>query len=79
MTYKNLIETIEIIRKYDTLPDCYTIWATYEEFGFEIHRDWNMSAKDIRRLAEMGWGLGSDDELLPRFNNPPEMVLITIQ
>jgi len=21
-----------------------------------------MSAKDIRRLAEMGWGLGSDDE-----------------
>ena len=24
-------------------------------------------------------GLGSDDELLPRFNNPPEMVLITIQ
>lgn len=24
-------------------------------------------------------GLGSDDELLPRFNNPPEMVLVTIQ
>ncbi len=24
-------------------------------------------------------GLGSDDELLPRFNNPPEIVLITIQ
>lgn len=62
MTYKHLIETIEIIRKYDTLPDCYTIWATYEEFGFEIKRDWNMSAKDIRRLAEMGWSLGSDDE-----------------
>lgn len=62
MTYKDLIETIEIIRKYDTLPGCYTIWATYEEFGFEIQRDWNMSAKDIRRLAEMGWSLRSDDE-----------------
>ena len=24
-------------------------------------------------------GLGSDDEFLPRFNNPPEMVLITVQ
>ena len=24
-------------------------------------------------------GLGSDDELLPRFNNPPEMVLVTVQ
>ena len=24
-------------------------------------------------------GLGSDDELLPRFNNPPEMVFVTVQ
>lgn len=24
-------------------------------------------------------GLGSDDELLPRFNNPPEIVLVTVQ
>lgn len=24
-------------------------------------------------------GLGSDDEFLPRFNNPPEMVLVTVQ
>ena len=24
-------------------------------------------------------GLGSDDELLPRFNNPPEMVLVTVK
>ena len=24
-------------------------------------------------------GLGSDDELLPRFNNPPELVLVTVQ
>ena len=24
-------------------------------------------------------GLGSDDELLPRFNNPPEMVIVTVQ
>lgn len=62
MKYKDLIETLKIIRKYDTLPDCYTIWATDEEFGFEISNDWNVSAKDLRRLAEMGWSLGSDDD-----------------
>ena len=62
MTYKDLIETIEIIKKYDESPNCYSIWAQHEEIGFTFKNKWNVSAKDIRRLAEIGWSLGSDYE-----------------
>lgn len=62
MTYNDLIETLEIIKKYDDSPNCYSIWAQHEEVGFTFKSKWNVSAKDIRRLAEMGWSLGSDYE-----------------
>ena len=61
MTYKDLIETLEILKKYDDeSPNCYSIWADYEEIGFSFKKSWNVSAKDIRRLAEMGWSLACD-------------------
>lgn len=64
MTYKELIETLEIIAKYDGGLDneCLIMWAAHEEHGFGFKKTWNVEAKDIRRLAEIGWGLGSDDE-----------------
>jgi hypothetical protein len=61
MTYKDLIETIEIIKKYDESSNCYSIWAQHEEIGFTFEYEWNVSAKDIRRLAEMGWSLAGDE------------------
>lgn len=62
MKYKDLIETLRIVAKYDGGLDneCYKFWGTHDEIGIEFGHYWNVSAKDIRRLAEMGWSLGCD-------------------
>lgn len=62
MTYKQLIETFEIVAKYDggLEKDCLRMWAVYDEHGIEFGYDWNVSVEDIRKLAAMGWKLGCD-------------------
>lgn len=64
MTYKQLIETLEIVAKYDggLDSDCGLMWSEHDEHGISFGYNWNVSAKDIRKLAAMGWGLGSDGE-----------------
>lgn len=64
LTYKDLIETFEIIAKYDggLESKCTNMWAEHDEHGISFDSDWDLDPKDIRRLAEMGWGLGSDGE-----------------
>lgn len=64
MTYKELIETLEIVAKYDGGLDakCLTMWAEHDEHGISFDSQWNWDPKDVRRFAEMGWCLGSDGE-----------------
>ena len=64
MTYKELIETLEIVAKYDggLDSDCLKMWAEHDEHGISFDYKWDWDPKDVRRLAEIGWGLGSDDE-----------------
>lgn len=64
MTYKELIETLEIVAKYDGGLDkeCDVMWAEHDEHGIVFDRRWDVSAEDIRKLAAMGWGLGCDDD-----------------
>lgn len=64
MTYRELIETLELIAKYDggLDSDCLNMWAEHDEHGISFNSKWNVSAKDLRKLAAMGWGLGSDGD-----------------
>ena len=64
MTYKELIETLEIVAKYDggLDSDCLKMWAVHDEHGISFDHKWDLDPKDVRRLAEIGWGLGCDDE-----------------
>lgn len=64
MTYKDLIETFKIVAKYDggLEESCSRMWAVHDEHGIEFDSKWELDPKDIRRLAEMGWGLGCDAE-----------------
>ena len=64
MKYKDLIETLKIVAKYDGGLDseCLKMWAEHDEHGISFGYNWDVSAKDIRKLAEMGWGLGCDGE-----------------
>lgn len=64
MTYKDLIETIQIVAKYNGGLDkeCCEMWVAYEEHGIRIKNAKKVSAVDLRRLAEMGWHLGCDAE-----------------
>lgn len=64
MKYKELIETFEIIAKYDGGLDaeCLSMWAEHDEHGISFDSKWNVSAEDLRKLAKMGWGLGCDAE-----------------
>lgn len=62
MNYKDLIETIQIVAKYNggLEADCYEMWAEHDEHGIRIKNAKDVSAADIRRLAEIGWQLGCD-------------------
>lgn len=63
-TYKDLIETFEIVAKYDGGLEnkCLNMWAAHDEHGISFDSKWELDPKDVRRLAEMGWCLGCDDE-----------------
>lgn len=60
MKYKDLITTLEIAAKYDGGLDheCFTMWAEHDEHGIEFVN--TPSTDDLRKLAKMGWLLGSD-------------------
>lgn len=62
MTYKQLIETLEIAAKYDygLDYDCNVMWAHHDEHG--IYFKQTPTAEDLRKLSKMGWLLGSDDD-----------------
>lgn len=62
MKYKDLIETIQIVAKYNggLEADCYEMWAEHDEHGINIKDTSKVSVEDIRRLAEIGWQLGCD-------------------
>jgi len=64
MTYRQLIETLEIVAKYDGGLDkeCYKMWAEHDEHGITFDSKWEVSAEDIRKLAAMNWGLGCDGD-----------------
>lgn len=64
MKYKDWIETLQIAAKYDggLDKDCLQMWAEHDEHGISFDYKWKLDPKDVRRLAEMGWGLGSDGE-----------------
>lgn len=62
MKYKDLIETIQIVAKYNGGLDkeCYEMWAEHDEHGIRIKNAKDVSAADLRRLSAMGWLLGCD-------------------
>ena len=62
MKYKDLIETIQIVAKYNGGLDevCCEMWAEHDEHGINIKDTSKVSVEDIRRLAEIGWQLGCD-------------------
>ena len=60
MTYKQLIESIEIFAKCNggKEKDCLEMWATNDEHGINLKQ--TPSAEDLRKLASFGWHLGCD-------------------
>ena len=79
MTYKELIETLEIVAKYDggLDKDCLKMWSAHDEHGISFDSKWNVSAEDLRKLAKMGWGLGCDtdydEEVFEKWENPDSL------
>ena len=60
MKYTDLAKTFEILASHK--PDgVFMDWAEHDEWGIDL-RGFDLSAAEIRQLAEMGWGLGSDYE-----------------
>ena len=60
MTYENLAKTFDILSSHQP-DDIVMDWAEHDEWGIELS-GFNLSPSEIRMLAEMGWGLGSDNE-----------------
>lgn len=60
MTYKQLIETLEIAAKYNggLGHGCYEMWAEHDEHGITFSQ--TPTADELRKLSKMGWLLGSD-------------------
>lgn len=60
ITYKNLIETLEIAAKYDGGLDnnCWSMWAEHDEHGIDFKE--TPTADELRKLSKMGWLLGCD-------------------
>lgn len=74
MTFEQLAKTFDILSSHN--PDGIVMdWAEHDEWGIELS-GFNLSSGEIRMLAEMGWGLGSDyeqdDEEMAAWNNPDE-------
>ena len=60
MTYKQLAETFNMLAS--KRPDGFVMdYATHDEWGINL-KDFDLSAEEIRSLAEMGWSLGTDNE-----------------
>lgn len=60
MTYENLAKTFDILASHGA-GSIVMDWAEHDEWGIELS-GFNLSPSEIRMLAEMGWGLGSDNE-----------------
>jgi len=60
MTYKQLIESIEIFAKYNGGLDaeCLDMYAEHDEHGITLRE--TPSADDLRKLQKYGWNLGCD-------------------
>ena len=60
MTFEKLAKTFEILASHR--PDEFVMdWAEHDEWGIDLRR-FDLSPEEIRTLAEIGWGLGSDSE-----------------
>ena len=74
MTYENLAKTFDILASHGA-GSVVMDWAEHDEWGIDI-RNVNLTPSEIRMLAEIGWGLGSDyeqdDEEMAAWNNPKE-------
>lgn len=64
MTYGQIIETLQILAKYDggLSAECEQMWADYDEHGIIISHKEQFTIEDIRKLASFGWSLGCDAE-----------------
>ena len=60
MKYKDLARTFDIISSKNPTRIVMD-WAEHDEYGFELSNV-NLTSSEVRELAEMGWGLGSDSE-----------------
>ena len=60
MTYKQLIETLEMAAKYDGGLDheCFEMWAEHDEHGIRFNQ--TPTADELRKLSKMGWNIGCD-------------------
>jgi hypothetical protein len=60
MTYKQLADTLNVLAA--KRPDAFAMdFAEHDEWGIDL-RDFDLSPAEIRSLAEIGWGLGCDNE-----------------
>jgi hypothetical protein len=71
MNFKQLADTFAILSSYNP-NGFFDDWAEHDEWGIHLENV-NLSPEDIRALAEMGWGLGSDgdydeEEMKPWYN-----------
>lgn len=60
MTYRQLVESIEIFAKYNGGLDaeCLEMYAEHDEHGISLEK--TPSASDLRKLQKYGWQLGCD-------------------
>ena len=60
MTYRQLLESIEIFAKYNGGLDaeCLEMYAEHDEHGISLKE--TPSASDLRKLQKYGWLLGCD-------------------
>lgn len=61
MTYRQLIETLEIAAKYDGGLDheCFEMWAEHDRHGIIFRQA--PTANELRKLSKMGWLIGCYD------------------
>lgn len=62
MTYKNWIETFEIVAKCNGGVDANAdqVYGSHSEIGFDFNS--TPSADDLRKLSKMGWHIAHDDD-----------------
>ena len=60
MKYEDLARTFDIISSKNP-TGIVMDWAEHDEWGIDLSNV-SLEPSDIRQIAEMGWGLGSDSE-----------------